>query len=192
MLSRTVLALAALLLPSCQAEHPPINEGQPPPKGQGPHATLAVCTPTVPCPGQACAENAIGPPDGLGVDLVSCATLDVVFTGGTIFAGEEIGTDRKPDLDVVLTREGGRTLVEGSSDGTIYEILGFIGSLPAGAADSCLAEVKDLRASLYLDRCHHMANVRHLRLTRDPVVSGSPAVDAFEALSFRPAVDAAR
>ena len=86
--ARAGAILALLLLVGCGASPPPGRDlrGQEW-KSTGAFASLARCTSGIPpCPGSSCAENAVGPSDGKTVDLRACATLDLVFTGGTILS----------------------------------------------------------------------------------------------------------
>ncbi|MCC6750019.1 MAG: hypothetical protein IT371_20305 [Deltaproteobacteria bacterium] len=176
------LVLLALTV-GCQASPPAVDDGGAAAPPQGPYASVAHCTPVGQperCPGAACGALATGRPDQRGVELAACGTLDAAFVGGTAVA--RVGT---PDLAIHLGGSlSGLVRVEASEDGLRYVVAGFFPSAPSGTVPDCRAVLQPPRVLLDFDRCNSIANVRFLRLSRDPQVGGAPTIDAIEALSF--------
>ena len=178
---RAVL-VSLILTAGCTATPPPDHDGSFPPKSQGKYVSIAHCSPSPPCPGVNCAGNMKGAPDGKMVDLAKCATMDLIWTGGNVVAQ----VPPSSDIALHMGRVAGITRVEASDDGNIFKVVGFIGGTPAGTPSSCLSPVQGTRVLISLDDCNAITNVAHLRLTRDTGVKGAAAIDAAEALNFRP------
>jgi hypothetical protein len=128
----------------------------------------------------------VGPSDGKTVDLRACATLDLVFTGGTV-----LSRGGGADLAFHLATLAGLTHVEASRDGQSYVVIGFIGrepDLPPGTSDGCASAMETpTMVTLSLGDCISISEARFLRLSRDTGSAGALVVDAVEALSFKPA-----
>lgn len=178
--ARRSCAALAVLCAACGASPPPQRPGQLPPVGVGNYASIAHCTP---CGGASCGNEAVGAPDGNTVDLRTCGTLDVAFTGGELIA--RIG---EPDLAlIVVPPVDGSVRVEASTEGEDYVIVGFAGAMPVDAWPPCEATLEGTRLLVDLDNCNTISNVSFLRLIYGSQGgSGSMLIDALEALSFKP------
>jgi hypothetical protein len=188
----SVLTLAASS--GCTAEPPVPAPVPPPPVAAGRFATVATCG----CMSGTCevgdAAQAQGAPDGQYVDLSYCETLDLTFTGGTITPVVD-----EPDLALHTGLLASGLWVEMSNDGIAY-VLGAVVDLAGSyvpekqiiVEDQCKAETvpstHGRRALLHLDRCHTVANIRYVRVTRTNTLDTSLQIDAVEALegSFEP------
>jgi hypothetical protein len=173
---RSLIALAALhasLCLGCTAQPPASGENQSSLPSKWPFASLAYCTPASACPGSACAENSLGAPDGIAVEMSECPTLDIAMTGGEIVAHPE--SENKADIVLHFGDTSGDLRVEGSQDGSTYVVLGYL------AKDStiCPIALEQHLASVSLSDCNSMPKVSYLRLV---LVSGSISIDAVEAV----------
>jgi hypothetical protein len=175
-----------VLLGSCQAEPPAPGPGTGIDPVQGPYASYAVCmtpgTTQNPCPGSACARNAVGSPDGTAVDMGVCRDLQLSFTTGLIVPLRD-----QPDLAIHTTALGGVTRVQASSDGFTFTDIAFVGQHPYPAVpERCRAEQQGGKLVIYIDRCGYQADINTIRLERELSSSVGLQVDAIEALTFRP------
>ena len=180
-------ALALVLLAGgCLAEPPPAGPGSGIEPVQGPYASYATCMtpgmPPSPCPGAACAENAVGGPDGTAVDMTVCMALQLTFTTGLL-----VPVLDTPDLAIHVTGLGGVTRVQASSDGLAFSDVAFVGphTYPL-VPDECRAETQGDRLLVYIDRCGYQADITTIRLERELGSTGGLQVDAVEALTYRP------
>ena len=175
--------LLPLLLAACQADPPDYKNGSVTPIATGNFASLARCIPDQTCANGPCAEKMLNAPNGTYLDMAKCRNLEVVFTGGVIWAQN----NSSPDIAFHLGQNQvmGSYRVEASADGSEYQILGFIGALQAGSSLGCLATIVDKKALFSLDRCHTQTNISFLRITAVRA-GGQFLLDAIEALSFAP------
>lgn len=124
----------------------------------------------------------------------SCLTLDTVFNAGTVVA-----QNQRPEIVVHLgqIKSNAVVIVEGSPDGLVYQVVGFLNGVPPGVNPRCQATIEGGRALLDIKAeneagggCNHVPNLVHLRFSRSgaTVSSGSVEVDAVEAseCSFKP------
>lgn len=194
----SVLVLGVLTVAAaggCTAEPPSPYPYPPPPLASGRFATVATCScMSGGCSTPADAARARGAPDGQTVDLRDCDTLDLIFTGGTITPVVD-----EPDIALHVGLLTGGLWVEISDNGVDY-VLGAVvnlsGTYVPGKAivveEQCKAPLTPTalgnQALLYLDRCHSLANIRQVRITRTDSLPTSLPIDAIEALegSFEP------
>lgn len=179
----------AVLIPvlfGCQAEPPGYGDRPRPGAGLERYASISVCTPpscaAPPCPADRLAS---GKPDNQVVDMIRCPTLDLHFGSGWVIA-----TRGKTDIILHLGQVDGVMRVEASPDGVSgsYTLIGFINGTQYNARPECNINIVNRRAELRIDSCHHIPNVRHLRLTRVDRTGSVMGVDAVEATaaSFSP------
>ena len=188
--------VAILLSFGCQAA-PPASFARPfPASGTGRFPTVARCTSSRgqgACPGEGCATNAVGAPDGQTVDLATCGTLDLFFTGGAVVTG--VGTVSGADFAVHFAGSlSGAVRVEASADGADYVVVGFLNEIPRDPAltgafspavlRGCLARQEGQQAEIDVANCNHAPNVAALRLSDPNGRPGDVSIDAVEALVF--------
>lgn len=131
------------------------------------------------CPGDGCTQNIVGAADGTFLDLAACTTVDLAFIGGELRARLGQG-----DVAFHLGKVEGRTRIEVSQYGQIYELAAYINGSEGSVPDRCLAQVVGSIATVDLGQCNVSYNIGFLRMTPDSSTSGRLTVDAVEGLSF--------
>jgi hypothetical protein len=204
-LAAVVVLVATLASQGCLASEPPRQPGSfppPPNMATAKYPNLASCFPDTPCPGPTCADNVVGPPDGIALNMAGCPVLELTWTGGTIVAarsGEDIAIHiwRLDGVTRVMASRGNASGCDGGGshgdggtpfcgtndpDVLIAVINGTVGD--SGTPGKCHPRVSGGKAFISLkDTCNTINNVTHLqlsRVTKDRALS----IDAVEALSF--------
>jgi|GEM_PF-3835513 hypothetical protein len=182
-LMRTLLVVIALTgLSGCYTESPATGH-IPVSLDDSAFAGQAKCAPVSggadACPGTGCSQNIVGAVDGQILDLAACTTVDLAFIGGALRA--RLG---QADLAFHLGSLAGRTRIEVSEYGQVYELAAYINSSEGSVPDRCLAEISGNTATVDLGQCNVAYNIAFVRITPDRNYSGRLTVDAVEGLSF--------